>query len=55
MGVGKFGRVGGVGAGVEEGRLAAAPAASLRPSAEWNLLVRMKPRMNGAPGNRKVN
>jgi hypothetical protein len=36
--------------GVEEGRLVVAPAASLRPSAEWNPLIREKPRMNGAPG-----
>ena len=36
--------------GMEEGRLVAAPAASLRPSAERNPLIREKPRMNGAPG-----
>jgi len=46
--------MGGVHAGgmgdAEEGRLVAAPAASLRPSAERNPLIREKPRMNGAPG-----
>ena len=35
----------------EEGRLVAAPAASLRPSAERNPLIRVKPRMNGAHGD----
>ena len=39
----------GGGAGVEEGRLVAAPAAPLGPSAEWNPPIRMKPRMDGAP------
>ena len=33
----------------EEDRLVVAPAASLRPPAEWNPLIRMKSRMNGAP------
>jgi hypothetical protein len=41
--------VGWVGGGVEEGRLVVAPAASLRPSAERNPPIRMKPRMDGAP------
>jgi hypothetical protein len=36
--------------GIEEGNLVVAPAASLRPSAERNPLIRLKPRMNGAPG-----
>ena len=47
--------MGGVYAGgmgdAEAGRLVAAPAASLRPSAERNPLIREKPRMNGAPGD----
>jgi hypothetical protein len=37
--------------GIEESNLVVAPAASLRPSAERNPLIRMKPRMNGAPGS----
>jgi hypothetical protein len=36
--------------GIEESNLVVAPAASLRPSAERNPLIRMKPRMKGAPG-----
>jgi len=44
-------RTAGVGVlgGAEEGRLVVAPAAALRPSAERNPSIRMKPRMNGAP------
>jgi len=35
---------------VEEGRLVASAAGLLRPAAARNPLIRMKPRMNGAPG-----
>jgi hypothetical protein len=38
---------GGMG-GIEESNLVVAPAAPLRPSAEREPLIRMKPRMNGA-------
>jgi hypothetical protein len=37
---------------VEEGSSVVAPAAALRPSAEWNPPIRMKPRMDGAPGKK---
>jgi hypothetical protein len=39
---------------MEEGNSVVSPAASLRPSAEWNPLIREKPRMNGAPGKTGV-
>ena len=42
------------GGGVEEGSSVVAPAAALRPSAEWNPPIRMKPRMDGAPGTRPL-